>query len=294
MGPKEPNRPLPTILDQFTSADFRSWNRLSELSEEYHLKLFYHLEGQRAFHHKDLCRALTSSKTLCLGETGWWRIVDFLYANEPLASKGSLAKGGRFNIGNDLSSFKPFPALYVAETEKAAYAEKFGVLETEDGFKGHELALREVSSYAAVRLKFELHNVFDLSDASKLAKFTKIISKFKLTKELKLLATELGISGPLLISKPTQLKENLLGEWRNYPIQFEVPANTQLFGRILKDAGFEAVIYPSTKLKGEKCIAIFTENLSNSESYVELIDAAAGSVTHTKLNADNWKELSTL
>lgn len=65
----------------------------------------------------------------------------------------------------------------------------------------------------------------------------------------------------------------------------------KFFGRMLRDAGFEGVIYPSTKGTA-KCISVFVENLTGSDSYIELRDAAPESVMHTILHSGNWKELS--
>ena len=39
----------------------------------------------------------------------------------------------------------------------------------------------------------------------------------------------------------------------------------------VKQAGFEGIIYPSTKGEGE-CIALFPDQLEGSDSYLELSD----------------------
>ena len=283
------------LLDQFSDTDIRTWNRISELSEEYHVKLFYHLESLRKINHDILCKALQDTTSLNLSADNWWRFVDHRYSNTPLSSTGSLIKGARFNIGNDLDAvgFKPFPALYIASSEETAKTEKFGATKAANGLENHELALRTPSSYTAIRIKFNLHNIFDLTKTNNLLTFTQIISKFQLSKELKELAKELKIKPPYLISKPSQLKAVLLAnEWKYYPVQHEIPANSQLFGRMLRDAGFEAILFPSTKVAKSKNLAIFTENLNKSESFVALQDPTPDSVKFSKLECTNWKELS--
>jgi len=55
----------------------------------------------------------------------------------------------------------------------------------------------------------------------------------------------------------------------------------------------EGVLYPSAKGR-KKCLAIFTENLDGSDSFVELADPAPPGVPHTRLDSDNWEELSSL
>lgn len=283
------------ILDQFSDASLSQWNRLSSLLEEYNVKLFYYLESLRTLHHRQLCDALLNQKPLSISANNWWRIVDHKYSNSPLSSIGSLKVGGRFNIGNNLSpsGFKPFPVLYIAENEDTAYNEKFGQTTAANGLTSNELALRASSSYTAVRLQINIDNVFDLCNANNLIQFTKIISQFQLTSELKELAKQIGIKPPYLISDAPRLKNMLLANnWKYYPVQHDIPANPQLFGRMLRDAGFEGVIYPSTKSQSRKNIAIFSENLEKSSSYIALQDPSPDTVNFIKLDSTNWKQLS--
>lgn len=281
------------LLDQFSDANLSQWNRISALHDEYHVKLFYHLESLRNIHHKVLRDTLRAQKSSSIVVEKWWRIVDHKYSNNPLSSLGSLRNGGRFNIGNDLNNFKPFPVLYIAENETTAYNEKFGQTVAANNLTSNELALRSTSSYTAVRLKLNLNNIFDLSHANNLSEFVKIISTFYLTAELKELAKQIGIKPPYLVNEATKLKRVLLdNSWRYYPVQHDIPANSQLFGRLLKDAGFEGVLYPSTKSQGGKNIAIFCENLEKSNSFISLQDTPPDTVKYAKLDSSTWKGLS--
>lgn len=283
------------ILDRFSDANLIQWKRLSDLSEEYHVRLFYHLESLRTLYHKELCDALLSSQPSSIFQENWWRIVDLKYSNSPLCSQGSLKKGGRFNIGNDLGvqNFKPFPVLYIAENEDTAQNEKFGAPVAANGLTNNELALRSKSSYAAVRLRVEINNAFDLTGLGNLTKFTKIISSFHLTSELKELAKELRIKPPYLVNEANQLRRVLLANnWRYYPVQHGIPANSQLFGRMLKDSGFEAVIYPSARLPGGKNVGVFCENFDRSCSFVELQDKAPNVINCSRLDSESWKTLA--
>ena len=98
----------------------------------------------------------------------------------------------------------------------------------------------------------------------------------------------------MLVRTSKQLRESFLcSNWRNYPAQFEIPSNSQIFGRLLNSIGFEGIIYPSAKSKG-KCIAVFTHNLIHSDSYIELADEPPSNVTHTRLGAENCAELAML
>ncbi len=160
------------------------------------------------------------------------------------------------------------------------------------GIEGHEFALREPDSFSAVNVSGKAFNLFDLRSARSSSKFVEIISKFDLPSELKELATSVGIRGPLLLTKPGELKNSLLTQdWRMYPSQYEIPANSQAFGRLLLESGFDGVIYPSTK-GPRNCLALFPTNFADSESYVEVTDKAPPGATKLKLDSSSWKEIS--
>lgn len=101
-------------LERFTDADLRTWKRQAEDLERYHVQLFFHLEGQRALCHEDLCDALRQSAPASIVVDRWARIVDYKYSLQPLSAAGSLVHGGRFNIGGDLDpgKFPVFPANF--------------------------------------------------------------------------------------------------------------------------------------------------------------------------------------
>ena len=287
------------VLDQFSQANLQKWNKYSGALDEYHVRLFYHLEGLRESHKDSLVEALRDSSSASKFKDTWCRLVSFRYSDDFLSSRGSLINGGRFNIGSDLDSrnFPGFPALYLAEDQNTAYAEFFSAPESDSPgqISGHEFALQSKSSFSLVRLSFEIENVFDLTKAKNLRAFSEIIAKFKMTPELKGLGCAIGLSSSSqLIRNPALLKNDLTSSaWRNYPVQYEIPANSQVFGRLLRDAGYEAVIYPSSK-GGSNCIAVFTENLEGSDSFIELADEAPAGTKHTRLDSRNWKELSSI
>lgn len=282
-------------LDKFSDADLRIWQRQADDLERFHVQLFFHLEGERALRHKDLCDALRQSAPAKLDIDRWVRIIDYKYSLQPLSAAGSLIRGGRFNIGSDLDpgKYPIFPALYIAGDYETAYAEKFGQRPSATGpLAGHEFALRAPDSFTSVNVTGRLHNLFDLRNATNLRRFAAIIAKFDIPKELRDLAASAGIEGPLLITRAGQLKTVLLAhDWRRYPTQHEIPANPQVFGRLLVDAGFDGVVYPSTK--GPKaCIALFPTNFSGSESHVELADDPPRGATHTRLDQDTYEEIA--
>ena len=292
----QPAKPKAGVeLERFTDADLRTWKRQAEDLERYHVELFFHLEGQRALRHEDLRDALRQSVPASIIVDRWVRIIDYKYSLQPLSASGSLIRGGRFNIGRDLepNKYPVFPALYLAADYNTAYAERFGTRPSvSDKLKGHEYALRSPGSFTSVNVNGHLHNLFDLRNGKNLRQFATIISEFDLPKELRALAASAGIRSPLLVKNAGQLKLSLLAHnWRAYPSQYEIPANPQVFGRLVVDAGFDGIVYASTK--GPKvCVALFPTNFSGSESHVQLADEAPRGATHTRLDQDTCKQIA--
>jgi len=227
----------------------------------------------------------------------WSRIQDYRYSMAPLSLVGSLVQGGRFNIGNDIdpSQFPGFPALYVAEDYETAYAEKFPMpRQHATEFAGHELALRSPGSFTHVRLNIDVVTLFDLTKPRTLQPYVSIIRKFTLTKELKDLAKLLGIPPPWLIRTTKKLYGDLQRpDWRFWPAQFGVPANSQIFGRALMEAGFAGVLYPSVRGKGH-CGAIFPQRFAGSSSRIELVDDPPSGVQHSVMDENTYRDLAGL
>ena len=291
-GEKEETR---YVLDQFTRTDLREWQNLADGLDAHHVSLYYHLEGLRNLHQEEIRKALQVPVSTSLTLNNWARIVGYKYTLAPLSAVGSLRLGGRFNIGTDLnpSQFPPFSALYIAETYETAYAEKFGMTTAENrsGLSGHELALSKPTSFTHISVSGELNNLFDANRNSSFTEFLELINKFRIPGELKASARRVGIKKPLVIN-PTMLKQTLLGnDWRHYPVQYQIPANSQVFARLIKDAGYEGIVYPSTKWKG-KCIAIFPENFEGSDSYLKIADTPPKEASCTRLDSKTWQVLT--
>ena len=273
------------LLDEFTTQDLRRWKRNSNLLNEYRIRQFYELESLRELSRDDLVEALKQSPYEHLTINRWARIVNYRYSEQPLSAKGSLVGGGRFNVGSDLdhSRFSPFPALYIATDYNTAYAERFGAPPTGgEGLQPHELSLVASPSFSSVSLKGELHGLFDLRSSKHLNRFARILSGFGMSSDLLRLATDLGMPGPLLLTKPKQLFDSLMANWTDMPSQYGLPANSQIFAQFVREAGFEGIVYKSTRGSGV-CIALFLDCLESSDSYLEL-DGAAPEATITQLD----------
>jgi hypothetical protein len=294
-GATSPKRQAEIILDQFSTTDLRAWQKASDSIEEFHVRLFYHIEGLRNVHHQEIIESLQSATPFSEELERWVRIVDYKYSLKPLSAMGSIIKGGRFNIGNDINpnAFPPFAALYIAANYSTAYAEKFGIPDTAErnGLSGSEFDLRKPSSFTSVNISGRVNNLFDISNGRNLTRFLAIIKKFKMTSELNELARKARIKPPYLVTDLRLLKRTLLAnDWRALPVQHQIPANPQVFGRLIRDAGYEGIIYPSVKGHG-KCIALFPENFSGSDSYLELSDEPPDGASRARLDSQTWGDL---
>lgn len=301
MLPKKPRRKQRTNpgtlyqLDQFSENDVKGWEHAFESFESYWIPVHYYLEAQRQLHQDAITEALKKSTPVSINMKGWCRIVDYQYSDNPLSARGSLISGGRFNIGSEAADdvLKPLSVLYCAENYKTAYAERFGVSDRSDTttLSGEELALRKTGSFSNVELKGTFYNLFDLNKTSNLTPFVNIIKKFDISPELKKKAKELGISAPYIIDKPSQVKKVFLDpSWRQWLTFYDIPSNSQVFGRLLSVAGFDGVLYPSTK-GPNKCVAIFLSNLVSSDSFIEIADPSPSSVKFTRLDKNTWQDL---
>ncbi len=264
--------------------------------DKFRIGQYYHLEGLRNYHHDRLCKALQASKPASITLNNWVRIVDYDRSLEPLSVRGSLKRGGRFNIGADLDPgrFPVFPALYIAEDYETAYFEKFStpVTTPTNELSGHEYALRKPASFTSININGSIDDLFDLTRAVNLTGFVNITKKFRMSKELENLARHLNMRRPWIITKASALKRGLLDkDWRLFPSQLPMPANPQVMGRLIMESGFHGILYPS--VRGQKrCIAVFPENLVGTDSYLELADRHPEGVKYPRLDVDTWQELA--
>lgn len=281
------------LLDQFSSSDLTNWKRIGTGIDKYNYRLYFALESQRAENQDKLVSALRESGGNSIELEKWVRTIDYGYSDQPLSSAGSLTGvGGRFNIGRDVGPirFSPFPALYLASTEATSHNEKFGSSK-ENNLESHELALAPKKSYATVFVRGKIDHLFDLRSANSLTLFTEVIKQFEIPKEVSIIAIELRFPPSKAIKTTKELLNSLMAEnWRYYPTQHGIPANSQIFATFLIAAGFEGVIYKSQKGLGD-CIALFPELFEASSSYIELTDTAPKN-TIQKLSSETYKILS--
>jgi hypothetical protein len=262
-------------LDTFSLADIERWRKSSDRFDELHRELYFGLEIQRVARREELLSALRSKATRPIDLSGWHRLVEYQYCLEPLSAHGSVTRyGGRFNVGIDVGSgaFGSFPALYLAEDLETAFREyhQVGVGAGAGGLTREDFALTRPGSFLSTEVHGHLELVFDLGDVAALRPFADLIATFKMPPRVAVIARELRLKNAGLIRTSAQLQRAVLAKnWRAWPVQFDVPANSQVLGRMLCDAGFEAVAYPSVK-NGQRCVAVFPTNLKLSSSFIAL------------------------
>jgi hypothetical protein len=282
-------------LDSFSLADIARWRKSSDRFDQLHRELYFGLEIQRVARRDELLAALRSKAALPLELAGWHRLVEYQYCLEPLSAHGSVTRyGGRFNLGIEVGSgaFGSFPALYLAEDLETAFREFHQVAAAAGtgGLTREDFALKRPGGFLSTEVHGHLELVFDLGDVAALRSFADLIATFKMPPRVSAIARELRLANTGLIRSSAQLQRAVLAKnWRAWPVQFDVPANSQVLGRMLCDAGFEAVLYPSVK-NGQRCVAVFPTNLKRSSSFIGLSGRYPHSVAVHRLDAGSASE----
>jgi len=287
----EPDLPALTELERFSHASLHQWLAAKTHLDTLQRGLYFELEPHRQRNAARLLDALLSQTLSSFSFEEWSRIVDYRYGLEPLSAAGSLkGEGGRFNIGSELSpgAFTAFPALYIAEDHETAFRERFaGPSEAKPrGLSTQDLALRSRGSFTQVRLHGVIENLIDIGNLDTLKPFANVLREFPIPRDVRQLARKLGLRPPpWLIRSPITLQRQLLHpNWRMLPQQFDLPANSQIFGRIAAAAGIHGILYPSARNAAKRCIALFPQNWAGSGSFVQVSDQAPKGAWLTRID----------
>ncbi len=93
-----------------------------------------------------------------------------------------------------------------------------------------------------------------------------------------------------MINTPLRIHESVSKQnWRLWPAQFGLPAPSHILADLVRRAGFEGIIYRSSKAPGD-CVAIFPDRMAGG-SFVELSDTASSDVKHVRLDEMTASEL---
>lgn len=282
------------LLDSFTQGDLHEWAARGDEVQALCDRVYFDLERQRVSRHEDLCAALRSHPGIALELRGWTRVVDWRWSQTPLSGVGSLnGIGGRFNIGMDLDRARgqSFRALYVAENVETAYSEYFGgrLSSKTNRLSLGEFALRRESSFTTFLLSGQLEQILDLSTAESIQAFVAIIKDFDISRATKEAIRRARLPPRRMLRSAMELRNWLLAppsEWRLEPQAFGIPSTCQIFGRFVKDAGFDGIRFPSQHGHGLN-LALYPENFRASSSRVEVLGPAPEGATHTTLDKDH-------
>lgn len=284
-------------LERFTEANITQWNLASENLNELEDVLYFNLEPERRRLRGELTASIQENKPIEFAIQNWTRVVSFEYSLEPLSCIGSIKSyGGRFNVGFELDAgtLKPWPALYLAENFETAFREKRQLASDSsiDGLTPSELALMPGENLTAISVQGGLNRVFDMRNPKSLDSITKVLRKIKMPDRAKTLQKRLKISAKdlFMIKTPNQLHTAITkANWRTLPIQFGLPSQSQIFSELIAAAGYEAILYPSSKSPGN-CLAIFP-NLLADQSYIEIAGEIPDAVQHPRLDITTAAEL---
>lgn len=297
-GPNEPRGILE--LDRFSEASLKQWRTLSEDIDELERVLFYALEPERRRLRPALIEVLqaANSTTPSFEFQDWVRLVTYSYSLNPLSAAGSLlGYGGRFNAGSDLEhgTFTPWPALYLAADFETGFREKFQMASdcASNGLSPSELALQPNASHVTVVVHGRLTRVFDATSPDKLSQIAQVLGRIKLPARAGQLQKRLQIARNLLYMVRTgkQLYDTVLKHnWRRLPVQFDLPAPSHVLAELVRAAGYEAILYASTKGPGN-CLAVFPDVLREG-SFIALKDKPPHPTTLTRLDTDTSETLA--
>lgn len=279
------------LLDSFSVRDINKWNNLRDNILKFHWDYYQCLAFQRLKIHDSIEKSLLSAAGP-FRFSKWQRVVRYKYSLDPFSTVGTLNDiGGRFNIGDiNPDIFPPFPALYIAENKLTALEEVLcQKINPGDEQKALNYILADPSSMTNVSVSGSLESIIDLNKPEKLKDFVDLIKGFAISPQIIKAIQKLRLPFPSLIKTLPKLMDVLLAKnWREWPMQYDVPATTQIFGQLVNKAGIEGILYPS-KFSEKNCLVIFPQNFDDV-SFVELDDPAPQQVKMTKLDAKTWTQ----
>lgn len=282
-------------LDRFSEKSLQQWQTASRDLDEFQDSLHFGPEPERRRYRVELIASLKSVGGVELNLHNWSRLVTYQFSMNPLSAAGSLHDiGGRFNAGIDLDpqTLDPRPALYLAEDYETAFREKFQIASDaiESGLTPQELALEAGSSHSCLQLQGQLLNVFDMTTPKSLEPLAKVFRRIKMPARARQLKRKLNIQDKacFMVQSAKQIHDMLFKQnWRMLPRQFGLPAQSQTIAELVYAAGYEAILYQSSK-GPQRCVAIFPRQLQET-SFVALADATPDGVPK-RLDASNFTE----
>lgn len=277
------------LLESGSVKDIRQAKEITKELLKYHWAHYSELALQRNAI-QDKIQSAVTQKCISYELNHWQRAVKYKYGLHPFSTVGSLSFiGGRFNTGKGVNTEVPhFSGLYIAENKDTTLQEHLGQ-EKHSQLTPREIALTNPASETIVSISGRIDKVFDLTNEENLVPLIELIKNFKFSSEFKNFSRKLGLSPPKIIKTPESLIKTLLThDWRQVPSKYDVPANSQIFGHMVCQAGIEGILYPS-KLTNCLCLVIFPKNLVGTDSYLKLDDEVPHERVPTRIDAFTWR-----
>lgn len=288
----------PTIveLESFSEQNLNVWSEAARDLDELVNLIHYGTQPSRLRYWPELIEAAQIVDSCRIELSDWFRVVTLKYCNDPLSPKGSLIQAGRFNLGTNLdcTSHSAWPALYIGEDYDTAFREKYQIGRDDNinGLTAEDLSLSKIGSHASFKIKGELCNIFDMTNKKNLDPLAKALGKVKLPSTVNALKARIDrfkkqkYQPMMMIKTSNQLYDSIFSvNWRNLPVSFDVPSHSQIVAEIIKCAGYEGILYNSTK-GTKRCIAIFPEKITPT-SYIELSDECPESIINKRMDSSN-------
>lgn len=281
----------PLSLDDYLNAYFERIDQAQAREEEFFRTYIKWLEAEREKRISEITDSINSVANTNMSGV-FHRIVDLKYVTDPLCVYGStLNNGQRFNIGNSISHYKPFPALYVADTVETAYAERFHqpMTYSRGELKPNDSALRK--NFACFEVEVNISNCIDLTDKKNLQGFADVISTIKPTREMLDFAKSVGIPALRTIQTTSELLQTLLShQYMKHPTILDMPSNPQWFALYCLRSGVTGIKYPSVRSDSGTNLAVFIDNLTDSSAHIKLnadtpvLNESRRIINHTNFN----------
>lgn len=149
----------------------------------------------------------------------------------------------------------------------------------------------DIPSHFYGSVEGKINFAIDVRRAASLKRFVDIIQNFKIDASTDNLAKFASLKPVKTIMLPSDLKKAIHEiDWKASPTQVNLPSNSQVFGKLIYEAGIEGIIYNSAKANGS-CMALFPNNFRRSESVVKVTGELPATVQVTELNKHTWDKL---
>lgn len=286
------------LLDKFSVEDIKKWAAFKDQILKFHWDYYNNLAYQRSKIVDEIRKSLLEATEKTFTFSNWQRAVKYKYSLKPFSAAGStIDPGARFNVGDfNPSQYPPFPAIYLACDKDTAMQEllsqKVDPGLTDPKLDPLDFALTNQASISIISLSGSLVSLINLKEPKKLQSFVDLIKDFNIPNDLKKAARNIGLPEPDLIRiLPALINSLLAPDWREWPMQFDVPYSSQIFGLLVAEAGIEGILYPS-KFTGKDCLTIFPQNFDDLPgSFVKLDGELPPGVKIRRLDAKTWKEI---